>query len=98
MSENSIATTERMNKKLAEAFNGPWGSHGVLRPELAEIAGFDAPQGPSGVLRLYVSTRSGEEAVVFERHFVGLKDLEAVDDFLAEALSSLLATHASWPR
>ena len=87
-----------LEKKLAEAFSEPWGSRGVLRPEIAELVGHDAPEGVSGVLRLHIRTRSGEEAVAFERRFEGLKDAEAVDGFLAEALSSLLAAHASWPR
>lgn len=91
-------TCELMNKKLAEAFSEPWGSHGVFRPDICELVHHDDPEGISGVLRVHTRTRSGEEAVVFERRFRALNDAEAVNGFLADALSSLLASHTSWPR
>jgi hypothetical protein len=70
----------------------------VLRPEIVAFAEDSRTGAISGALRFNIPVRSGQEAVAFEQSFDSLRSDEDVDGFLAEALSSLLSVHSSWPR
>lgn len=89
---------ERLQRKLAEAFDEPWGDL-VLRAELDGHTRFDPAEGGIvGGATFRLVDGKGQPLTVHRAALNGLGTSDAVDDWLAEVLSTLLSEHPRWPR
>jgi hypothetical protein len=89
---------DRLRRKLDEAFAEPWMPGRCLEAALDPGTGADPATGVlAGAVEFRMVEADGRRHVLHRARLDGVGSPAAVDDFLAEALSTLLMNHPAWP-
>ena len=89
---------DRLRRKLAEAFADPWMPGRRLEASLApDVAADPATGALRGEVEFRMVEADGRRHVLHRARLDGVSSPAALDDWLAEALSTLLMSHPVWP-
>ena len=88
-----------VNKVIGHIELDEWGSRGAPKVKLSENTHWDSLRDSIiGSIEIHVPNKQGEFRLFHTEDISGVLTEEQFKDYLAEALSTVLAKHQAWPK